>query len=282
MLGKLLKYEWKSTGRVLPLIYLAVLALSVCLGFSLRNSALFEVFESSNGGMQDSFASITFLSVYLILIVALAVVTIVVIISRFYRSMISQEGYLMHTLPVKSWQHIVSKTIMALVWVAIAVLVVIASFFLIGGASGLVAELREQQIVAMVVNEMEYFMGNAQIVLLVICTVVQGIRMILQVYLAMAIGGSVTKNKVMWSFLAFIVIAIVLTVINSVVGMTALMNDVVALDSMYGMTTVEEESMAVNHLMGTAFSTQLIMDGVLAVVFFILTNYFLKKRLNLE
>ena len=279
MLGKLLKYEWKSTGRVLPLIYLAVLALSICLGFSLRNSVLFEF---GDGGMQDSFASITFLSIYLILVVALAVVTIVVIISRFYRSMISQEGYLMHTLPVKAWQHVASKTIMALVWVAIAVVVVIISFFLIGGVSGFVAEMREQQIVAMVINEVKYFMGNAQIVLLVICTIVQGLRLILQVYLAMAVGGTATKNKVLWSFLAFIIIAIILTVVNAIVGMTSLMNDVVALDSMYTMTATEEQAMAVNHLMGTAFATQLIMDGALAVVFFILTNYFLKKRLNLE
>lgn len=272
MLMKLLKYEWRSTGRVLPLIYLAVLALSVCVGISARNSMVTDM----------GWANILFISVYMIFVAALAVVTFVVIIERFYRSMISQEGYLMHTLPVKPWQHIVSKAFMAVIWVAIAIVVVVVSFVLIAGVSGVLAEMRNEAVFSIMFNEMRYVFGDDQIDLLITCTVVQGVRLIIQLYLAMAIGGSATKNKVAFSFLAFVVLAIITSIIGTVVSMITVMMDPSGGLASLMMATTTDISSDLQAVFSGAFVSQLIMDGVLLVVFFILTNYFLKKRLNLE
>lgn len=38
MLGKLMKYEWKATRRIFPLIYLVVLVFAVLSGLSMRGS----------------------------------------------------------------------------------------------------------------------------------------------------------------------------------------------------------------------------------------------------
>ena len=273
MLGKLLKYEWKSIGRILPLIYLAVLVLSVCLGISFRSSMYSEI----------GWGNVLFLSIYILLVMAMAVVTIVVVIEHFYRSMISQEGYLMHTLPVKSWQHIASKLIMAVIWIAIAVAVVLVSFLLIGAVSGLMADLRNDQIFLEALREMKdlFVSYHYQVVLLIICTVIQVIRIILQLYLAMAIGGSATKNKVAFSFLAFVVLAVIVSVISVIATMGSEMLGADGIVNLFT-GTAAEGSISVDGIFDGVFVSQIIMDGVLAVVFFVLTNYFLKNRLNLQ
>ena len=271
MLGKLLKYEFKSTGRILPLIYLAVIVLSLCAGLSLRVNMFADDMAISN---------ILLFTIYIILVVALIVVTIIVIISRFYKSMISQEAYLMHTLPVKPWQHIMSKAIMAVIWTAIAVVVILVSLMLIGGASGLWGEIVRGEDFQIFWADVKYMVSDFMIMMIIICSIVQGIRYILQVYAAIAIGGSSTKNKVAYSFLAFIVLAIITSVIASIIS------SCVALGSMDWMEllayTGADMGFDMTGFMNGLFIMQLIMDGAFTVVFFFLTNYFLKNKLNLE
>lgn len=277
MLNKLVKYEFKSTGRILPLIYLAVLVLSVCVGFSFRNSMLIEDMPWGN---------MVFFSIYAILVVVLIVLTIVVIIERFYKSMISQEGYLMHTLPVKPWQHIVSKLCMAVIWTAIAVLVLIASLFIIGGVSGLLSEMLADADFVLMLNEMEFVFGEGFLELVIITSIVQGIRLILQAYASMAIGGSSVKNKVAYSILAFVVITIVVSVIASLVSML-FMTGLFAGSGEFAEFMLSETtdmtglSQGFEQMFGSMFVMQLVMDGIFIVVFFALTNHFLSKRLNL-
>ena len=52
------------------------------------------------------------------------------ILQRFYKNLLSGEGYLMHTLPVRPWQHIASKLIAAVVWTVLSFFVVCVSCLL--------------------------------------------------------------------------------------------------------------------------------------------------------
>lgn len=271
MLGKLLKYEWKSMRKLLSLIYLAVLVLALCVGISLRKSILVEV---SNG-------SLIFLAIYMILITAMAVVTLIVILERFYRSLISQEGYLMHTLPVSPCQHILSKLIMAVIWVAIAAAVILLSVVLIGGVSGIFSELAVRDALICVVRETKAELGTAYISVMMICTFVQLLRMIVQFYLAMAIGGAMLKNKVLWSFVSYVVLVVLVSVVDSLFGITMLSKTVGTADGLISLVLDGSDYM-VDAGFNALFGGQIIIDLILLIVFFILTNYFLKKRLNLE
>ena len=91
MLKQLLKYEFKATGRTYGGLYLALVALAVLSGFSLRSSS------------KDNFASLL-LFAYMIVAVAVAVVSVMTIVTRFTRNLLGREGYLMHTLPVTESQ----------------------------------------------------------------------------------------------------------------------------------------------------------------------------------
>ena len=131
MLGKLIKHEFKATGRIfLPLFgaLIAVCALSrVLLSMQLNIPAQIGVF----------------LSVLMIFCVAIGVVALT--IQRFNRNLIGSEGYLTHTLPVSVDSLIWSKLIAAMVWfvagiitVIVAILILIESSF---GINDLVREL---------------------------------------------------------------------------------------------------------------------------------------------
>ena len=98
MLGKLMKYEIKATGRTLIPLYIALLA------FAIIN----KIFIGT--GLSDKlegFGSIPFiLSIfgYGFTMAAVFIVTFFVIIQRFYKNLLGDEGYLMNTLPVTTLQ----------------------------------------------------------------------------------------------------------------------------------------------------------------------------------
>ena len=88
MLRKLIKYELITCGRTFLPIYLAILLMSVITGFSMN----MEIFKISGVSMIILFG----------LFVSLVVLTIMIIIQRFKRNLLEDEGYLMFTLPVTS------------------------------------------------------------------------------------------------------------------------------------------------------------------------------------
>ena len=95
MLGKLLKHEFRATGRIMLPLMGALLALALMANLSIR-------------GMTSSLSDIPALRILFILIliffgmgiVAVGVMALVVMVSRFYRNLLKSEGYLMFTLPV--------------------------------------------------------------------------------------------------------------------------------------------------------------------------------------
>ena len=115
MLKQLLKYEFKATGRTYGGLYLALVALAVLSGFSLRSSS------------KDDFASLL-LFAYMVVAVAVAVVSVMTIVTHFTRNLLGREGYLMHTLPVTETQLVTSKLISSTVWSLCSILAACLSF----------------------------------------------------------------------------------------------------------------------------------------------------------
>ena len=120
MLKKLLKYEFKATGRVYGGLYLAILAVAVLMGVSFQIPAL----------LVHTAPIAVLMLVYMGLCEAIAVMTVLSIIQRFTRNLLGREGYLMHTLPVSNVQLILAKLIPSIVWVLCSIVVVLLSFVL--------------------------------------------------------------------------------------------------------------------------------------------------------
>ena len=256
MLGKLMKYEFRSNGRLFILVYAAILAVAFIGGLVVNGSVQVEV-------------SIPFLILcllYLFLIMALIVITIVGIVARFYKNLLSQEGYLMHVLPVPAWEHVVSKLLTAVVWIALAFAVVILSGLLFIAGSGSFEAFREvfqSDMIRTVFTE-----WGGEMALVIAAMFVSCVRLVLQFYVSMAIGSSANRHKVLYSFLVFIAVIIVLNVITALTNQGAIIQ---VLDAS-GNSILKNMDIV----------SGMIFDGICAVIFYLLTVLFLKKRLNLE
>lgn len=113
MLKKLLKYEFRATGRyLLPLLCL-LLVMAAAAALCIR------VLSSGDAGKAATVLAAIFVVLFFLSVMALAAVTLVLVVYRFYRNLLGSEGYLMHTLPVNVHQLIWSKLITAVFWMAL-------------------------------------------------------------------------------------------------------------------------------------------------------------------
>jgi hypothetical protein len=95
MLGKLFRYECKALLRILPVLYLANLILSAVVGLRVKQTDF-----NFTGWMMMS--------------IALFVITLALVVQRFRNNFLKDEGYLMFTLPVSTRQLAASKALAAL------------------------------------------------------------------------------------------------------------------------------------------------------------------------
>lgn len=132
MLKKLLKHEFRATARTYGGLYLALLAVSVLFGASIRGW---------NGTNSDAYSTaVGLLSLaYTAVLIGTAVVTVMTIVQRFYGNLLGREGYLMHTLPVTEAQLVGAKLISGTVWS-------VCSIFAAGLSFGILAILMMAEI----------------------------------------------------------------------------------------------------------------------------------------
>ncbi len=130
MLGKLMKHEFRATGRVgMPLCGI-MLVLSLAAGVTLRfwdgreNSALWDRTASA------------IIILYSMSIFAVAVGIFIVLMQHYKRNLLGDEGYLMRTLPVSIHELLLSKLFVALLWYAASVVLTALSFLFLGLLSG--------------------------------------------------------------------------------------------------------------------------------------------------
>lgn len=124
MLIKLLKQDFKATGRqfapalVVFFIIFALNKMMMELNFSIV----------TNSNTLDILFMIS-MSLYIIAIIGLGVMTQVFIITHFYRTMAGEQGYLTHTLPVRTSSLVNSKLIISFFWNMITMLIILLSFW---------------------------------------------------------------------------------------------------------------------------------------------------------
>ena len=117
MLRKLIKHEIIGTYRNYFTIYLGSLLLSISMG-------LISVIDDS-----DLTNTFTFL-VWIAFLIGGSTVLIIQAIKMYSNSLYSSQGYLSLTLPVKTWQLLLSKVLAMLFWFFVTYLVFSCSYFI--------------------------------------------------------------------------------------------------------------------------------------------------------
>lgn len=266
MLGKLTKYELKSTARTFLPLYAIMLAIAVIMRL------FFHYDTSGSHTIYNTIANIMMIT-YTSIIIATFVITILMLIQRFNKNLLGDEGYLMHTLPVKTWHHIGSKLLGAIIWIILSSIVIILSASILIVDANILNSIKE--FFSSTLAELLGKIGISGVgifieVLLVLFT--QLIATILLIYTAIAIGSLYNKNRIAASILAFIAIFFVLNIlvniIVSVVGYTPINNF---------FNSLNNEVVVHSILIGG-----ICINLILSTVYFTVTNYILKKKLNLQ
>lgn len=125
MLGKLIKHECKATSRILPFAYLAIVIL-----FFVAWIVKLAVGEMTTVAMIPTI-------LFLLVAIGVFILTFVLSVMRYYKSMFGNQAYLTQTLPVGKGILHFSKLIVSILWLTASTILFIAClfffFYLTGG-----------------------------------------------------------------------------------------------------------------------------------------------------
>ncbi len=127
MLKKLMKYEFKSTGRAFLPVYGALLASALMTRLMMWGDNI----SALNNAFLYNLISGLVVVLFVAMLVATFVVTLMVVLQRFSKNLLGEEGYLSMTLPVKPYQHILSKSIVAVFWYFASWIAAVLSFMVL-------------------------------------------------------------------------------------------------------------------------------------------------------
>ena len=273
MLGKLLKYEMKSTSRVMWFLYAAVIIVGTIIGFMLHINANGDMYieQLAEGTVVPRLAAIIFIFVYALLLVGLAIMTIIMIILRFNNNLLKGEGYLMHTLPVPTWMHVLSKLIISFIWIIIGFLASVISALMLGLTSGILPYILKNGNLEEFFRDYWELLGSPS-VLFIVNMIVAAVMLILVLYFSMSVGNIANRHKFLLAVGTFIGVIIVTSIISTAVGSTAVQS---MLEDVLSSPSLVRRS--VNGLL----IKDIILDAVYAAACYFGTTMIMKKRLNL-
>lgn len=256
MLRKLMKYEFKATGRIMLPLYGAL------LGFSIINKIfigtnLDEVNMDFLGGVP---AVITMIG-YFVTMVAVFVGTLFITLQRFYKNLFGDEGYLMNTIPVKSSQNIVNKLIVSIVWTIISGLIAAMSIFVMAYQPGALKEIiREFKNIYP-----EIGLNIIGIIEFIIFGIISLAHQIMMLYASLSIGQLFKSKKLLGGFAGFMILSIAQ---QSIIGI--------------GITMLIATGNYINISPQYAILCAIIVCLIFFTILFCITNYIMKNKLNLE
>lgn len=287
MLGKLLKHEFKATSRYFIPLFLVALLLTPLTRMATSIPLLQERYLQV--------IPVTLSIAYVTILICMIGIAFVIITYRYYKNMITDEGYLTHTLPVKATTQIISKLITSCIWLFFSFIVIITSiicFFITPKGwnefwnvwSEFLAEVSTLTNSPLSKTIVIFFI---ELLILIILSI---IYTILFIYAAISIGQVLLKtHRVLGSFLAGLILYIVNGIVSFSVTIPMLTRFSIKTANMYNITgnlSYEQEvelSLEVFQLLTKSVLPYMIFVIILfGAVHFFLSAYITQKHLNLE
>lgn len=266
MLAKLMKYELKATSRFFLPTYAALLI------FAAVSKSIFRFSDADL-----DFPAFISMFIYFTVLVGMFVMTLVVMIQRFHKNLLSDEGYLMFTLPADTWKHIISKLLVSILWTLGSTLAALISIIIIAFDKSFYTSFLPDLFIALT----EFFRvleGSAPLFVLefIIGGLIYLASGILIIYASIAIGHLSSRHRVLVSFGAFLALSTLSQILFicavSAVRIKWWRIDIDSLESLVQLTSL------VHGVMWFIIG----FFGLLSAGCYCITNYILKRRLNLE
>jgi hypothetical protein len=270
MLGKLIKHEFKATGRMFLPLYAVALVLTPLLG------ALSLLMDNKNPALAvvSGFSTVG----YVLILTALGIASFVLIFIRFYQSTAKDEGYLLFTLPAKVKDILFSKLLVSAVWE-------IASVIVIGFSVLLFTYMHNLWSFTSMGKLFDFFSefltlkgyGNVQLLvaLYIIAMLVSTISGTLQVFASIGLGQTMKNHRVAFSIMYYVLTYMVMQLVSTFALIPFLFTSGAFDDKNQSASEVVNSQLG---LMGISIGLQVLFG----VAFFLVANYCYKKKLNLE
>lgn len=264
MFLKLLKQDFRATARLMLPVYVAavLLALLSRIGPAIQSGRV-------EGGFLYVFTQLTSI-LFVLAMAAVVIVSFVLMIWRFKKNLISDEGYLMFTLPVSTGELIWSKLIVAIAWFFCSAVVAALCIMLVSYKNDMMDLFTNIHVAGF---------SDAQqrtMTLGVICSVlVTGVNVCLMFYAAMAVGQSVRSHKTLMTVVIFFVFYIVVQTLSAFF-LSGTMTSVVG-----SMESLIEQDAAYTVASALMWRT-IAFNAVVAAVYYAITHFMLAKKLNLQ
>ena len=289
MLSKLFKYDFRALSRVLWPTMAAVAGASLIATLSFLFSEKTYSSTSSNG-------LVTFLSGALAVIMVLAIIAacflvVFIICAHFYRNLMTDEGYLTFTLPVKTSDILWSKLLTAMLWTLISCVVIGLCALLFVGLAAAGSRGGAQMLSELADGIRQLFgMFGAKSALLTFEFIILALAgmaySILHIYLALVIGGVVShRHKILAGIGFYFVISIIASIITSIAQYYFGGSLIEGLSGTGALWRIQNDVAAANSLVNAAqpfYWFNLVFILAMDVACFMLSKYFLEKKLNLE
>lgn len=280
MLGKLIKYEWKSLSRQF-LVMLAILAGTTLVSSLIIVSINFE-FDDVNENYSLFMLIGSVLIYYLGLIVG-SIGTSLIVAIRFYKSCYTDAAYLTHTLPVSARQLVGAKTIAScliqllasitvflsiIVYFAVIIAAVLGSdtTSYTGTMSFAMLSTEFQQSLGVTLTQYCVFLiGYSLVGCITGCCILLG---------CVSLGQLYTKHRILGAILAYFIVTMIMQVITYLAMLPA-----------YGKlfaASAAGDTLPLMSFMMPAFIAILITTIILAIAMYFINIHMMTKKLNLE
>lgn len=274
MLGKLIKYDLKSTSRILVIIHVFLILSALFMRFLITGRVEEDLFMASGGS--DVFYTLLVM-VYTLVIIGASSATCMVVAIRFYRHLFSDEGYLTNTLPVKRSTHLLAKTISGSLWLCIDMILIMLSLFLVAFPPVVLEMFRENQ--ETVAKFFGFGAGSlpslpAFLGLFLLVCVLSGISSVVTLYGSIALGQLFSEHRVIGAVACYFAI----TTITSVISYIAMA--ILGISGNY-LAVADGTVLNLGEFLWKLILFSLVWSLILSVILYVVTTWVMNRKLNL-
>ena len=276
MVKKLFKYEWISARRFLVPLSLVLIGLAVVGRLTYLIDA--ETISVKALSLLVGLAQGLVTTFNVLAIGALFLISQIMLVVRFYRNIVGQEGYLTMTLPVTPGTHIFVKTVFSVLVSVWNVLLSVCSLCILGIGTEVENDILAgiSQITDVVIEKAGTVNFALYIAELVLLGVVALFFQFSLFYACIAVGQQMKKHRVLGALLSYAV-WYVFTQIISVITTVVVMIFEEQLDAFLDVIALNP----VPWLHGILV-VLIVFNAALALVFYLVSRFMLTKKLNLE
>lgn len=267
MLGKLMKYDFKALFKYFIPMSIFILVYS-CFG-----TLLFRVGdpEAFSGHTLITVLSMLVLVAYIIMIIAYCIITQGIIVVNFYKSMVTDTGYLTHTLPVKKSTLLISKMITGCVTLLISYLILLCCLVIMLDVPTNMVLYKEELREAFELGNR--YIGAAAITRfifsIIFAVLVSTIESLSMFFVSIALGQLMNRHKIVGSLVSFFGITFAIQIFSTIISFFV--------GGIF--ETVNEVSL--NYFTMLCSGSSLLMLVLSAIMLFV-THYIFSNKLNLD